>query len=595
MVDDAAQIDTRNRDGSMAKPGDPFVPGPVPKSAQGRAPTSGADAVYSGLLECPCTDRIGRKVVNASAPFGDTADGVLTYEGRLMPPNPPTFSRNCAPWPTGELLSQHNPTCDIRTYQGGLRCCPHEGFLLDHDQAVPDDVLEYRFKVKRFYFQPHDARKHEPVWRWGFSGSPGSDEYDIPKCAAGTAQHRSASIRSSRTSSRRTLRAARPRASRRDRRGTTSTRRACKPGSVGFKPVHLGGHRHAPACLSMELYNDDTGELGCRHVPTYGTKVAGATGDHRFDEKGYLALPPCVWGSAAQGLPEPPLLLWETRLRSVKRVNNTYAHTGEMALWQGHGVLAMPPEPSTTAVGASPQQMNPHPYRIANPVAERVGDRRRHRGESFDVYGPKRRRTRRVAWLAAGRPAERDRLTLPRQDDAGHRYEVDIVRQARRHAVLRGGTATRGWMYSSTMVAPPTTMRRSCPLAHGAPLPRRERAPVDASSPALVDGVPTGARSSPKATQRAPPVVQGVPPAYEPADPVAVDVGERADDHQRTRASPARPRPASSRRQPRKSLAPRGADAPYNGILEAPVHARPPRSKSELRAPRRRRQPAGSG
>ena len=57
------QIDTWNRDGSMAKPGMPFNPGPFPASAQG--PRSGPDAVYSSLLECPCTDRITRTLSNA--------------------------------------------------------------------------------------------------------------------------------------------------------------------------------------------------------------------------------------------------------------------------------------------------------------------------------------------------------------------------------------------------------------------------------------------------------------------------------------------------------------------------------------------------
>lgn len=114
---------------------------------------------------------------------------------------------------------------------------------------------------------------------------------------------------------------------------------ACKNGSVGFRPVYLGAHCHAPACLSEELYNADTGELICRNVPTYGGRASGATGPHRFDELGYLALPPCVWGDPALGLVAPPLLRWETNLYSIKRVNNAYSHTGEMALWQGRGVL----------------------------------------------------------------------------------------------------------------------------------------------------------------------------------------------------------------------------------------------------------------
>ena len=47
------QIDTHNRDNNSSK----FVPGPVPKAAQ-----SPADADYSGLLECPCTNRLYKNI-----------------------------------------------------------------------------------------------------------------------------------------------------------------------------------------------------------------------------------------------------------------------------------------------------------------------------------------------------------------------------------------------------------------------------------------------------------------------------------------------------------------------------------------------------
>ena len=97
--------------------------------------------------------------------------------------------------------------------------------------------------------------------------------------------------------------------------------------------------RSAPTCLSMELFNEDTGESICRNVPTYGTLRANATGERRFEEEGYLALPPCVWGSTEQGLPEPPLLRWDANLTAIKRCNSTYGHTGEMARWQGHGII----------------------------------------------------------------------------------------------------------------------------------------------------------------------------------------------------------------------------------------------------------------
>jgi len=89
----------------------------------------------------------------------------------------------------------------------------------------------------------------------------------------------------------------------------------------------------------MELFNNDTGELICRQLPSYGTLRQNATGERRFEELGYLALPPCVWGDVKQGLKEPPLLRWDTNLSAIKRTNSTYGHTGEMARWQGHGVI----------------------------------------------------------------------------------------------------------------------------------------------------------------------------------------------------------------------------------------------------------------
>ena len=47
----------------------------------------------------------------------------------------------------------------------------------------------------------------------------------------------------------------------------------CAGNATGFDGVHLiyaGGHCHAPSCISMELFNADTGKLLCRHDPVYG-------------------------------------------------------------------------------------------------------------------------------------------------------------------------------------------------------------------------------------------------------------------------------------------------------------------------------------
>ena len=52
---------------------------------------------------------------------------------------------------------------------------------------------------------------------------------------------------------------------------------------------------------------------------------------------------------------------------------------------------------STMLLATSPQQMNPHPYRIANP-APNTSEVRRHRGEFFDVYGEVQTRYSQVYW-----------------------------------------------------------------------------------------------------------------------------------------------------------------------------------------------------
>ena len=84
---------------------------------------------------------------------------------------------------------------------------------------------------------------------------------------------------------------------------------------------------------SMELYHADTGKLLCSHYPVFGQS-------HQiFDELGYIAIPPCLWGKDSEGLVEPVYLPYDANLVSIKRNNNTYTHYGEMAMWQMRGVL----------------------------------------------------------------------------------------------------------------------------------------------------------------------------------------------------------------------------------------------------------------
>lgn len=100
--------------------------------------------------------------------------------------------------------------------------------------------------------------------------------------------------------------------------------------------IYAGGHCHAPACISLELFRNDTGELLCAQIPRYGE---GNVHEDKYDEAGYIAIPPCLWGDD-HGLEPSVLLPAGTPLYSVKKNRNTkVGHFGEMASWQMRGVF----------------------------------------------------------------------------------------------------------------------------------------------------------------------------------------------------------------------------------------------------------------
>jgi len=49
-------------------------------------------------------------------------------QGDVLP-----FGKNCREEPWGDLAHQHNPTCTLDSYAGGLACCHHQNILLDKD------------------------------------------------------------------------------------------------------------------------------------------------------------------------------------------------------------------------------------------------------------------------------------------------------------------------------------------------------------------------------------------------------------------------------------------------------------------------------
>jgi hypothetical protein len=288
------------------------------------------------------------------APFGSTK-GSLVYTGPVNYTTDPRresqtlgFNKNCKSEPHADLLHQRNPTCDLHTYQGGLSCCHHLWLLTDKGQEkeLSPDIFEYFIKF-RFYFQnwsPKTATKpasHQNVVRLYHQTEDAASEYDIHQCNLSTTapgdcvQQITAHFQVKEMLSPAHVQPIfKGRAPVED--GSLS---AVQMNDTGVKILFAGGHCHAPSCVSLELYNADTGALICRQIPVIGQTLHpdGDANGTAYDEKGYVAIPPCLWGDLKYGLEPAVLLTWETNLTSIKRNNNTHAHLGEMASWQMRG------------------------------------------------------------------------------------------------------------------------------------------------------------------------------------------------------------------------------------------------------------------
>lgn len=248
-------------------------------------------------------------------------------------------NKRCAPSPTSDLAKQDNPTCYVQTYRGGLSCCRDGQSLLDQGQENPwaGQYLEYYLKF-RFYFQEYQPENsesrpsHHNLVRLYWQTESFAGEYDIVQCKDGVPPSQCIQMITSQWKVSDMLHDCST------RQNLWCTGKGSTNANVteGVKLIYAGPHCHAPTCLSMELYNADAGQLLCKVEPTHGK------GDHKklYDEQGFIAIPPCLWGTdESEGLPPPQLLSLDTTLVSIKRNNNTLGHTGEMASWQMRGVV----------------------------------------------------------------------------------------------------------------------------------------------------------------------------------------------------------------------------------------------------------------
>lgn len=256
-----------------------------------------------------------------------------------VPSNPMNYTGAAA----GDLFRQKNPTCNSAHYVGGLSCCHHKRIMLDADQEIRPELLRYHMKF-RFWFQEYkpatasSPASHNDLPRIYIQTEAWAGEYDIPPAFALPGQPIPGYGKWP-------LNTPTP--------GTSCTG-TCPDGpdcecvhtityywaSTGYRLLYAGGHCHAPACISIDMYENSTGtpNLLCRQLPIYGK---GYVEKDKYDEAGYLSLPPCLWSDkGGEGLEPSVWLPKNTPLFSIKRNRNTHiGHYGEMASWQMRGVM----------------------------------------------------------------------------------------------------------------------------------------------------------------------------------------------------------------------------------------------------------------
>ena len=260
------------------------------------------------------------------------------------------WSNNCHAYPDTTILRDHNPSCSIETYGGGMICCHHGIFLLDADQEVPAPTFRFRMKYRFYYEDPADPASQTGV---GATALPGVSyqnsffmfreteiahgEYDVPKCGAGTAPEDCVHTVIGHFQMKDAMHECTGRSD--VWCSALVTPNATFPQTQYVALTHVSPHCHGPACISMQMIDTDNNRTLCYTEPHYGV------GDAAMDEAGYAAgIPPCLWGSAEEGLPAPPVVSLDANITVIKKVNSTFSHYGVMGHWQMRAVWAKAPE-----------------------------------------------------------------------------------------------------------------------------------------------------------------------------------------------------------------------------------------------------------
>lgn len=299
------------------------------------------------------------------------------------------YGYTCLDEPRGDMLRHGDGTgrpranlaCDAKTYHGGLQCCHHHYYLTDRAQEplIRAKEVDRYFLKWRYYFQ-----EYVPATKQGNGAMEGANVMSKPVATVGSASARAPAAMAPALSTGRaalaTLGGATLGGAPLATGGAASHRHlhhwvflidaqvndyeedsaAYGHKSIGKITAHLpashlcdagcddGGavtlkkaptlyvitpHCHAPSCLREELWDADRNVLLCSVSAVYGRDEYGPT-SAVFNERDYVALPPCIFGHQA-GLRTPFTLDPKSNLTAVKYFNNTYRHLGQMAQWTG--------------------------------------------------------------------------------------------------------------------------------------------------------------------------------------------------------------------------------------------------------------------
>jgi len=265
-----------------------------------------SDEPYSGepspLLQCPCTPQ---RVIDADA---GTIDGHEPY---------PAFACD------ESFLEAANPSCSLKTYTGGWRCCEDGVFVIDTRQCkgqnCKDEPQATWYVKMSFTYEsvPAGSTAVRPLEATACCDvtstrqGDGNVEYDVPQCAAGTPPDECIHVTSS----------IQPLAHYSADAEQGVDGRALVALNYAAAHLHLGG-------ISLSLEDALTNETICK-VSTADHSVSYGESTRAGDEENYLTgLRPCVWGGDTAKRFER-----QHPMRTVAVYNASQTLTGVMALW----------------------------------------------------------------------------------------------------------------------------------------------------------------------------------------------------------------------------------------------------------------------